>query len=261
MGKKIIFTFIMSLLLVSAFPQQNNKGNKSVVSDPATVTYKRKVTTPSAAEISDQNGDAAKQTPIPDLKSTTVIPKPATNKMDTIIKLGGKKIICTIQKVNQTSVQYTRQNETSIQEILRKEIERIIYRNGRKETYNKPVLTMIDQSQWEAVLVTENEADIDGLYKRGVVKANAASNSTSPKAAKTSATIRLQKKAANMGALIVYITHSEMKGGYGEIPGWELEGIAYSDVPPADTASVNKAVRALLEKNRAKVAGAKKKNN
>jgi hypothetical protein len=260
MGKNIIFTFIFSLTIFSAF-SQSNQGGKSVVSDPATVTYKRK-SAPSAAEISDQNANASKQTttPVPDLKSTTPLTKP-TVKLDTIIRLGGKKIICTIQKVNQSSVQYTKPNESTIQEILRKEIEKIIYRNGRKEVYNKPVLTMIDQSQWEAVLVTENEGDVDGLYKRGVVKANAASDSRSPKAAKTSATIRMQKKAANMGALIVYITHSEMKGGYGEIPGWELEGIAYSDVPPADTASVNKAVRALLERNRARVAGAKKKNN
>ena len=259
MRKKTIFTFVICLITVSAFSQQ---GNKNVVSDPATVTYKRK-TPATSTETNSQTTEPAKQTttPIPDLKSTTVIPKPSNNKLDTIIRLGGKKIICTIQKVNQTSVQYTRQNETSIQEILRKEIEKIIYRNGRKEVYNKPVFSMIDVSQWEAVLVTENEGDVEGLYKRGVIKANASSDSRSPKAAKTSATIRMQKKAANMGALIVYITHSEMKGGYGEIPGWELEGIAYSDVPPADTASVNKAVRALLERNRARIAGAKKKNN
>jgi hypothetical protein len=135
---------------------------------------------------------------------------------------------------------------------LRKEIEKILFRNGRKEVYNKPVLTMIDKTQWEAVLVTEKEEDVEGLYKKGVVKANASSGSRSPKAAKLSATIRLQKKTANMGALIVLVTHSEMKGGYGEIPGWELEGIAYSDTPPVDTAIVNKAIRAMLERTRAR---------
>jgi hypothetical protein len=58
----------------------------------------------------------------------------------------------------------------------------------------------------------------------------------------------MQKKAASMGALIVLLVRSEMKGGYGEIPGWELEGIAYSDTPPTDTAAVNKAIRELIER-------------
>ncbi len=49
-----------------------------------------------------------------------------------------------------------------------------------------------------------------------------------------------------------------MKGGYGEIPGWELEGIAYGDTPPADTASVNKAIRQLMARNKARIENAKK---
>ena len=115
--------------------------------------------------------------------------------------------------------------------------------------------------QWESVVVTEKEDDVEGLYKKDFLKANASSGSRSPKAAKQSATIRLQKKAANIGALMVLITNSEMKGGYGEIPGWELEGIAYSDTPPADTASVNKAIRKMIERSRAKTSGEKKKKN
>jgi len=181
-------------------------------------------------------------------------------KLDTIIKLGGKKIICTVLKINPTTVSFSKPSQGQIIDMPRKDIEKIIYRNGKKEVFNKPVLQMIDKSQWEAVLVTENPSDVEGLFKRGVLKANAASGSRSPKAAKASATIRIQKKAANMGALIVLLTHTEMKGGYGEIPGCELEGIAYSDTPPKDTASVNNAVRKLLERNKARIANAKNKN-
>lgn len=182
-------------------------------------------------------------------------------KYDTIIKLGGKKIICTILKISVTSVSFTKPSQGQVLELPRKDIEKVIYNNGRKEVFNKPVLQMVDKTQWEAVLVTKNPSDVDGLFKVGVVKANAASGSRSPKAAKTSATIRIQKKAANMSALIVLVTHSEMKGGYGEIPGCEIEGIAYSDKPPADTASVNKAVRLMLAKNKERIANAKNKKN
>ncbi len=62
-----------------------------------------------------------------------------------------------------------------------------------------------------------------------------------------------------MGALIVLVVNSEMKGGYGEVPGWELDGIGYSDTPPPDSAAVNKAVRQMLEKRMAKNASDKKK--
>jgi hypothetical protein len=180
-------------------------------------------------------------------------------KLDTIVKLGGKKVICTVLKIGPTSVSFSKPHQGQILDMPRKDIEKIIYKNGRKEIFNKPVLQMIDKTQWEAVLVTENESDVNGLYKVGVVKANSASGSRSPKAAKTSATIRIQKKAANMAALIVLLTHTEMKGGYGEIPGCELEGIAYSDTPPPDTAAVNKAVRLLLQRNKARIENAKKK--
>jgi hypothetical protein len=171
----------------------------------------------------------------------------SSEKPDTIVKLGGKKILCSVGKVTATSVFFCKIGQTTEEVLSRKEIEKVIYRTGRKEVYNKPVLQMIDKDQWEAVLITENKNDVEGLYKKGVIKANAASGSTSLEAAKTSARIRLQKKAASMGALIVLVVHSEMKGGYGEIPGWLYEGIAYSDSPPVDTASVNKAVRELIE--------------
>jgi hypothetical protein len=172
----------------------------------------------------------------------------SSEKLDTIIKLGGKKVICTIQKINATNVTYLKPGQTTILEIKRKDIEKIIFRTGKKEVFNKPVLQMVDQNSWEAVLVTENPADVVGLYKRGFVTANASSGSRSPKAAKTSATIRLQKKTAKMGALIVLVMNSEMKGGYGEVPGWLLEGIAYSDTPPADTSAVGKAIQAAMDK-------------
>jgi hypothetical protein len=35
-----------------------------------------------------------------------------------------------------------------------------------------------------------------------------------------------------MGAYMVLLTKAEAKGGYGEIPGYDMEGIAYSLEPP-----------------------------
>jgi hypothetical protein len=183
-----------------------------------------------------------------------------TEKSDTIIKLGGKKIPCTVLKENAASFTYTLPEKSELNEMPKKEVQTVIYRNGRKRDVNKPVFQVIDQSHWEAVLITENPSEVEGLYKVGAIKTTAASDSRSPEAAKTSATIRLQKKAANMGALIVLIVDTELKGGYGEIPGCDLIGIAYSDKPPIDTAAVSKAIRQVLEKKNQKQEGEKKKS-
>ena len=252
---KILFILLCAPLFLWA--QNNNPGFKNEPNDPATVTYKRKV--PPSTE--KKNNATTTNTPLNQNSQTKTqsIPQPAPEKLDTIVRMGGKKIICTVKKINPTSVEYVKPESPVQLEMRRKDIEKIIFRNGRKEIFNKPVFSMIDKTQWEAVMVTENEGDVEGLFKRGVVKATASSGSRSPKAAKTSATIRLQKKTANMGALIVLVVRSEMKGGYGEIPGWELEGIAYSDTPPADTATVNAAIRKMIERNRQRISDAKLK--
>jgi hypothetical protein len=251
--KKIAFTVLLCLISFSVFSQDPKETNINA----ATVTYKRKnppVTKPEAAPANPAKTEA------PEVSTNNPAPSPAKKvKLDTIIRLGGKKIGCNVQKINPTTVSYSKPDQSEVLEMPRKEIEKVLFRNGRKEIFNKPVLTMIDKTQWEAVLVTENPSDVEGLYKKGIVKANASSDSRSPAAAKNSATIRLQKKAANMGALIVLVVNSEMKGGYGEIPGWELDGIAYSDTPPPDSAAVNKAIRLMLEKRMAKNASDKKK--
>ncbi len=232
--------------------------NKTREIKEAKVTYKRPTPAKSEPKVTETPKQETQQT------NRVVTPAqtntPVKEKMDTIIKLGGRKIICSVKKVGASSVTYSLPNSVVQQEILRKDIEKIIYKSGKVDIFNKPVFSVVDKLDWQAVMITEKEEDVRGLYKRGVIKATASSGSRSPKAAKQSATIRMQKKAANMGALIVLVVRSEMKGGYGEIPGWELEGIAYSDTPPSDTAAVNKAIRELIDRtNREKLQNQQKK--
>lgn len=151
---------------------------------------------------------------------------------DTIVKLGGRKLIVDVTKVTATDVYFMQPNKQEVTSIERKQIEKIIYRSGKVDQLNKPLLKMVDEGSWEGVLITTNKDDLKGLYEVGLVNAISASNSRSKKAAKQSATIRLQKKAANLGAYIIYLTKAEAKGGYGEIPGYAMEGIAYSLTPP-----------------------------
>jgi preprotein translocase subunit YajC len=265
----ILMIGVFGFVFVSGQDQQTKK--KAIVANPVTGAYKgNQISADAGNQNIGNNNLSSSNIKTSDSKqlnlSQTTTEKvnnqqtQAATNVDTIVRLGGKKILCNVEKINATTISYTKIGQSQLLEIERKEVEKVLYANGKKEIFNKPVLQMIAENNWQAVLITENPAEVQGLYKRGLVTANASSGSRSAKAAKTSATMRLQKKAAKLGALIVLITHSEMKGGYGEIPGWELEGIGYSDTPPADTAAVNKAIKMALEKrNRDKIKKAQNK--
>ncbi len=151
--------------------------------------------------------------------------------VDTIVPLGGKKIPCKVLNVSSTTILYSAPDKTESLALDRKQIEKIIYKTGRIEIFNKPVLTMIEEGQWEAILVTRDEKDIQGLYNRGVISAKSSPSNRSKKAAKQSAIIKLQKKAANLGGSIILVTKEEAKGAYGDIPGYVLEAIVYGTEP------------------------------
>lgn len=150
---------------------------------------------------------------------------------DTITRLGGKKMIVDVLQVNSLEVAYKYEGEDEIKKIERKQVQKIVYSNGRVEIFNKPIMMMVDETQWEFVLVTENEEDVQGLFNRGEIEAISSPSSRSKKAAKKSATIRLQKRTANRGGLYVLVTHKEFRGGYGEPPGYYMKGIVYGLEP------------------------------
>jgi hypothetical protein len=154
--------------------------------------------------------------------------------LDTIIKVEGKVMPVDVIKVTSSYVRFNVPGNDELFTMSRKNIHKIIYKNGRIEEYNPLVLTMIDELSWQAVWLTEDEADVTSLYKRGTVNASSPPSSRSPKAAKKGAIIRVQKKAAAMQGSVVLITKKQTTGGYGEFPGYEIEGIVYGSEPLED---------------------------
>lgn len=150
---------------------------------------------------------------------------------DTIYKIEGKVLPVDVTKVTQKLVSFVFPGDSEVYTIERKQVQKIVYKNGRVEEFNKPVFTMIEDYTWEAVWLTENEKDVVDLYKRGEASAKSPPSSRSPKAAKKSAIIRLQKKAANMKGVVILVTHKQTTGGYGEMPGYFIKGIVYGLEP------------------------------
>jgi len=153
-------------------------------------------------------------------------------KLDTIFKLGQRKLIVEVNNISSATVRYKDPKTGESKTIARKKIQKIIFSNGRKEVFNKPVLMMIEVGDWKTVIVTDNKSDVQGLYALGKVKGRSSAGSKSKKNAKKSATIRMQKRTANIGGMIVLVTDSESIGGYGEPPSYRIEGIAYGFEKP-----------------------------
>lgn len=152
-------------------------------------------------------------------------------KLDTIFLLGGRKKLVEIKNISAATVRYNEPGEDETITLERKQIQKIIFSNGRVEVFNKPVFMMVDEGDWKTIIITDNKDDVAGLYERGKVDARSSAGSRSAKSAKRSATIRIQKKAANLGGLIVLLTKEESIGGFGEPPTYYVEGIVFGYEP------------------------------
>lgn len=151
--------------------------------------------------------------------------------LDTIFKIEGKVMPVDVIKVTQQYVSFKVDGESEIYTMERKQVQKIIYKNGRIEEYNKPVFELIDDYAWEAVWLTEDKKDVIELFSRGKVTAKSPASSRSPKAAKKNATIRLQKKASALKGTVVLVTKKQATGGYGEYPGYYIEGTVFGFEP------------------------------
>jgi hypothetical protein len=151
---------------------------------------------------------------------------------DTLVKLGGKKIPVIVKNVTSMMVYYVMPDKPKESlKIDRKNVEKVIYRNGKIEAFNQAAFTLIEEGRWEAVLVTNDEKDVAGLYKRGVLLDVRSAPSATKKKAEHNAIIKTQKRAANMKGTIVLITRKQFTGGYGDDTGCVIDGVVYGTEP------------------------------
>lgn len=151
---------------------------------------------------------------------------------DSLFKLNGAVMTVNITTVTPTYVSFRLPGKPEEYTIERKEVHKLVYRNGRVEILNKPAFELLDESSWEAVWMTEDKKEVGDLYVLGEIEARSPSSARSPSAAKKGAIIKLKKKAANMKGTLILVTKKETTGGYGEYPGYYIKGIAYGPEPP-----------------------------
>lgn len=152
--------------------------------------------------------------------------------VDTIIMISGRKVTGFVQGVTANKIIYFPEESNEVKDMDRKLVHKILYRVGPVEVFNSLAVTMIDEDDWQTVIITDNADDVEGLYVLGEIVIQSSAQARTARAAKKSAEIRMKKRAVNMGGLIVLVTRREAKGGYGEIPTHLVEGTVYGFEPP-----------------------------
>jgi len=161
-------------------------------------------------------------------------PKQPSQPVDTVVLISGRKVLGQVQMVSSSKISYFPEGKKQISEIERRQVQSIIYRNGKVEKFNTPALEVVSEGDWKTIVLTENSSDVEGLYELGRIDAQSAPRSRSAKSAQRSADIKMQKKAAALKGIMILVTKRESKGGYGEVPTHLVEGIVYGFDPPSD---------------------------
>lgn len=154
--------------------------------------------------------------------------------LDTIYMLGQRKKIVQVKGIFYSNVKYKEPGTDEVKSMKTKNIQKIIFDNGRKEVFNKPLVEDITDTDWKNVVITQNKEEVDGLYEVGKVTGKSSSRNRTPKSAERTARIRMKKRAANKGGVMVLVTKTERSGGFGEVPTYYMEGVAYSFEEPEE---------------------------
>ena len=161
-------------------------------------------------------------------------PKQQVEPMDTIVLISGRKVLGKVQMVSSSKITHIPKDKNDVVDIDRKQVQLIIYRNGKVERFNTPAVELVDEGNWKTIVLTDQVGDVDGLFNLGSISAQSSPKSRTAKSAQRSADIRMQKMAAAMGGIMILVKKRESKGGYGEVPTHLVEGDVYGFDPPAD---------------------------
>lgn len=162
---------------------------------------------------------------------------------DTIFTLTRDTLATNVTSVSSSKIFYCHPDSSTVREVERKRVQRIVYASGKVEVYNKPVFATIASTDWRAVILTDKRADVDGLYLRAIIIGRSSSNISTAFGAKTSAETMAKKKGAYNGGIYVLVTDRKEIGGYGETPKYYIEGEVYGTEPLPDSAKMKNEIK------------------
>lgn len=154
------------------------------------------------------------------------------------IYTNSKKIIASVEEINPKTVKFHYPNESLSNSIYKNKIRKIIFQNGRVQEFKSSSFADIKSiDDYDKVVVTKKESDIEGLKQVGQILAEAKGRTvfTSSKKMKNRAYKNLKLQAAMLGSNVVLLGDSDSESGRaGSIfssaraAKAELTGFAYS---------------------------------
>lgn len=125
-----------------------------------------------------------------------------------------------VKEVSENSVKFIYPNEQSINTLSKNTIEKIEFESGRTESMSEKIIIQ-GKEDWEKVIITNLESDVQGLTKGSELKAKA-NGSTFANQGKVEnrAFNKLKKEAASKGYhVLLILTTSGRSGSFGTSSG------------------------------------------
>lgn len=140
--------------------------------------------------------------------SLLVISAINVNAQDKVVLKNGEELNVKIVQNNSASIQFQYPNESLINEKTKREIKYIIFSSGRKEECSQGITvpTITSADDWEKVVETYTESEVEGLTHVGELKATSGWGGMMGSSMGYKGAIKkLKKKAAKLGAGVLLI--------------------------------------------------------
>jgi hypothetical protein len=164
---------------------------------------------------------------------------------DTIFS-NNQKIPCTVKEITPEAVKYVYEGEELINSMYTNAIQKIVFKNGRVQTFAKAVSfkKVVNINDFENVTITGLEHEVQGLFKVGNVSAigKGATALSNQGIVKDRAYRKIKRHAAMLGANVVFITSANSESNkigynfpFGSSAQTDLTGLAFaSQLPNVD---------------------------
>ena len=127
---------------------------------------------------------------------------------DKVVLKNGEELNVKVVKNDEKTIEFQYSGESMVNVKSKREIKKIVYESGREETINVgievPVITSADD--WEKVVETYLESDVEGLTRVDEIKATSGwGGALGSSLGYKGAIKKLKKKAAKLGAGVILI--------------------------------------------------------
>jgi hypothetical protein len=150
---------------------------------------------------------------------------------DKIYTHKGDSIVCKVTEMGEKTIKYKYEGEELTNSITKNLVSQVKFANGRTQKVSDKVIVS-SELDWEKVVITNVESDVEGLTRVGEMMAKASSgwSTTNQGKMEKKAMDKLKKDAAAQGCHIVLLLTTTGKGGHYGVSGGtkaSVTGVAY----------------------------------